>query len=93
MYSEEMGDDTVGCRIVACWSVMVAVPKDDVPHDATNAVIDAEARLVPSVKGEEDGVLGESGDTFGEERTNGSRGKGALMDDVGVEESGKGLSE
>lgn len=45
------------------------------------------------MEGEEDGVVGASGDAFGQEGADGGRGDGPFVGGVGVEESGEGLTE
>lgn len=45
------------------------------------------------MEGEEDGVVGASGDAVGQEGADGGGGDGAFVCGVGVEESGEGLTE
>lgn len=99
---EEVGGDVVGGWEI--WGlvfglvpvlvfVFVFVRENDIPHDAADAVVDPEPGFVPGVEGEEDGVVGEGGDAFGQEGADGGGGDGPFVFGVGVEQPGEGLTE
>ena len=63
-----MGDDVIGYLAILSRLVRTAMLReDDISHDATDTVIDAEAGFVPRIEGEEDAIVGEGDDAFGEE--------------------------